>query len=131
MDATIPALVRRVFGVGGEADNVLFVRTPRALAETAKRSANEAVVGWLHDAAQGLGSERTLVVETRDVRTGAALCPMGLEVCRALRRMPPWKLKEIIAVVPEEAPKSPAPATDSLAICQRYLVVAIRNTPNR
>lgn len=126
METALPAQVRRAFGRHSDPEAVSFVRTPETLvSDTADATAGVSV--WLEQMLGRVKPGGVLAVETRDVRSSGVLHPMGLEVCRALRRMHGARLKEIIAVVPAEDVRPLAQATDPLAITHRYLLVATRD----
>jgi hypothetical protein len=105
---------------------VLFLRTPQLLTR-AGVDIPDVLSLWLDQIMPRVVPGGVLAVETRDVRIDGVLQPLGLEVCRALRRRPGLQLREIIAVVPAEDTMTPTPTTEPLAITHRYLLVASRD----
>ena len=102
------------------------MRTPQLLTRAGVDTAN-VLSRWLDQVVPRVVPGGVLAVETRDVRIDSVLQPLGLELCRALRRRRGMQLKEIVAVVPAEDPRTPTPTTEPLAITHRYLLVASRD----
>ena len=99
------------------------MRTPQLLTR-AGVDIPDVLSRWLDQVMPRFVPSGVLAVETHDVRNGGVLQPLGLEVCRALRRRQGLQLKDIIAVVPAEDAALHTQATDRLAITHRYLLVA-------
>jgi len=128
MDAALPDLARQALRRGEHPTAFHFVRTPHGLARADGGASDaEAVLSWLDQVTHRLPPGGILVVETRDVRLAGALHPLGLEVCRTLRRTRGVRLREIIAVVPAADSGPDIAAAAHLAITHRYLVVATRD----
>jgi hypothetical protein len=102
------------------------VRTPQLLTR-AGVDTTKVLSRWLDQVTPRVAPGDVLAVETRDVRIAGVLQPLGLEVCRALRRRRGMHLKEIIAVVPADDTRTPTPITEPLTITHRYLLVASRD----
>ncbi len=126
METALPEMARQVFGQRGDGAGVIFMRTPPLLTR-AGVDASDMLTRWVAQVTRQLAPGGVLAVETRDVRIGGVLQPLGLEVCRALRRRRGLRLKEIIAVVPAEATAMRTQVMDRLAITHRYLLVASRD----
>lgn len=125
LEAALPAVTRRVFGRRASGEDVLFLRAPQLLTR-AGVDVPAVLSRWLDQVGRRLTPDGVLAVETQDVRVGDELQPLGLEVCRALRRRRDLWLKEIITVVPAEDGSLPRQGTTPLAITHRYLLVASR-----
>jgi hypothetical protein len=126
IETALPELARQVFGQRDDPRGLLFVRTPQLLTRTSD-DVTGMITHWLDQVTRRVAPGGLLTVETRDVRIGSVLQPLGLEVWRALRQRRGLRVKEIIVVVPAEDTRTPTPATDPLAITHRYLLVASRD----
>jgi hypothetical protein len=127
MDTALPELAHQLWGTRGDPTGVCFVRTPQ-LVPRAGVDTPAVLARWLDQVLAHAAPGGVLAVETRDVRIGGELQPLGLEVCRALRRRQDLRLKEIIAVMPAEDVQTRSHTGDRLAITHRYLLVASRGT---
>jgi len=123
LEAALPALARRVFGQRESVNDLLFLRAPQLLTH-AGVDPSATLDRWLHRATRKLTPGGILAIEARDVRLAGVLQPLGLEVCRALRRQRGLRLREIIAAVPQEATTRRTPPTEPLTITHRYLLIA-------
>jgi hypothetical protein len=123
IETALPELARRAFWQRDDPGGMLFVRTPQ-LVTSAGIGMPDMLSHWLDQVMPRVVPGGVLAVETHDVRNGGVLQPLGLEVCRALRRRQGLQLKDIIAVVPAEDAALHTQATDRLAITHRYLLVA-------
>jgi SAM-dependent methyltransferase len=92
MKTALPELARQVFGQRGAAAEVRFMRTPQLLSR-AGVNVTDVLSRWLDQVVPRVAPGGVLAVETRDVRIDGVLEPLGLEVCRALRRRRGMQLK--------------------------------------
>jgi len=126
MESALPELVQQVLGRHEDPNSVLLVRTPQELTR-AGIDAPAVLSRWLDQVTPRVAPDGVLAVETHDVRIDGVLQPLGLEVCRALRRRRGLRLREIIAVVPAEDTPVRSQAGEQLVITHRYLLVASRS----
>jgi DNA modification methylase len=108
------------------ASSLAYVEPPGPLPDAGAISRYcSALPAMARQATRMLRDGGTFVADTRDVRVGSVLCPVGLMAWEALSRERRLALREIVIVAPQDAPTSggsPA-ASEPLRIVHRYLLV--------
>jgi len=103
---------------------LLYVHSPRQLSGEIFANYRIACKGVMEEASELLSSDGFLVLETVDFRSGNDLIPVALLLSEDMASCEDFDLKEIIIVVPEEAPRDGQKGY--LDIVHRYLLVYAR-----
>lgn len=105
--------------------SLVYVRSPeRRLEERELGSYRATLRRIVRHAQKVLAKEGGLILEAEDFRVGGRLIPMGLILWEEMAHDRSFRLKEIVTVVPEEAPGDRE--EECLRIVHRYLLLYVR-----
>lgn len=107
--------------------DLVYITPPNAIKDTqdiiAYRATIEDIARYV---AKTLPVGKHLVLDTKDVRCGDTLWPMGLLLWEDLRRQKEFSIREIVVIVPEVSMARQRTVDEFLEITHRYLLIYVK-----